>query len=98
MRERERLPARRDSELINFEHEGRKWKACISRFFDGRVGEIFIDGSKDSPLLALAQETAIVASIALQAGCPLATLQHALAGRSAGPIAAALALIERATP
>jgi ribonucleoside-diphosphate reductase alpha chain len=41
----------------------------------------------------LAQDTAIVASIALQSGCPLETLRHALSGRGEGPLSAALELI-----
>jgi hypothetical protein len=42
----------------------------------------------------MAQEAAIVASLALQAGCPLETLRHALDGRAEGPLAAAFAAIE----
>jgi hypothetical protein len=90
---RERLPNRRGAEVFDFEHNGRKWTATISRFPDGRVAELFIDGSKEAPIVQLAQESAIVASIALQNGCALETLRHALAGRNAGPLGAALALI-----
>lgn len=46
---RERLPNRRAAETFGFEHGGRKWTATISRFPDGRVAEIFIDGSKGGP-------------------------------------------------
>jgi hypothetical protein len=35
----------------------------------------------------------IVASIALQSGCPLDTLRHAFSGRGEGPLSAALDLI-----
>ena len=52
---------------------------------DGRLGEIFIEGPKDSLLLALARDTAIIASIALQYGAPASVILHALAGRDAGP-------------
>ena len=55
---------------------------------------MFLDAGKESPLLDLAQESAIVARLALQSGCPLETLRHALSGRSAGPLGAALGLIE----
>jgi hypothetical protein len=92
---RARLPDRRDCELIDFAHGGRKWTACVGRFADGRPAEIFIEGPKDSPLLALARDAAILASIALQHGATLATIRHALAGRDEGPLAAALALAER---
>ena len=91
---REQLPNRRGCELIGFEHGGRKWTACVGRFGDGRPAEVFIEGPKDSPLLALARDAAILASIAMQHGAPLAVIRHALAGRDEGPLAAALALID----
>jgi hypothetical protein len=94
MPERERLPNRRAVEVIDFEHAGRRWTATIGRFADGRIAEMFLDAGKESPLLDLAQESAIIASLALQTGCPLNTLRHAVSGRSAGPLGAALGLIE----
>jgi hypothetical protein len=94
MSDRERLPDRRGAELVDFEHGGRRWTVTVGRFADGRVAEIFIDGSKEAPIVDLAQESAIVASLALQSGCTLETLRHALAGRGAGPLGAALALID----
>ena len=97
MSDRERLPDRCEAELIDFEHDGRKWTATVGRFADGRIAELFIDGSKDAPIVELAQESAIVASLALQSGCALETLCDALAGRCAGPLGAALALVDVAT-
>ena len=94
MSERARLPNRRGAELIDFEYAGRKWTACIGRFEDGRPAEVFIEGPKDSPFLALARDAAILTSIALQFGAPLAVVRHALAGRDEGPLAAALALVD----
>jgi hypothetical protein len=93
MSERKRLADRRGADLVDFEHDGRKWTATVGRFADGRIAEIFIDGSKDAPIVELAQESAIVASLALQSGCALETLRHALAGRGAGPLGAALAMV-----
>jgi hypothetical protein len=90
----ERLPNRRAAELIDFEHDGRRWTATVGRFSDGRIAEVFIDGPKESPIVALAQDGALAASLALQSGCPLETLRHALSGREAGPLRTALALIE----
>ena len=89
-----RLPDRRGAELIDFVHDGRRWTATVGRFADGRVAEIFLDNCKHSPLAEMASEAAIVASIALQCGCPIETLRHALAGRDAGPLSTALDLIE----
>jgi ribonucleoside-diphosphate reductase alpha chain len=89
---RERLPNRRKSELFDFDHQGRRWTATIGRFSDGRVAEIFIDAAKGSPLAEMARDSALIASIALQSGCPFQTLRHALTGHGAGPLATALAL------
>ena len=94
MPERERLPNRRAAELIDFEHDRGRWTVTIGRYPDGRVAELFIDAPKETPLVELAQESAIIASLALQSGCPLNTLRHAVSGRSAGPLGAALGLIE----
>ena len=62
MSERQRLPDRRAAEVFDFEHNGRKWTATFSRFADGRIAELFIDGSKEAPIVELAQESAIVAA------------------------------------
>jgi hypothetical protein len=93
MSERERLPNRRAAEMFDFEHGGRRWTATVSRFPDRRVAEIFLDTPKVSSIGELAAEAAIVASLALQSGCPLETLRHALDGRDAGPLGAALLLL-----
>jgi hypothetical protein len=95
---RERLPDRRGAELVDFEHAGRRWTVAVGRFADGRIAELFLDAAKESPLVELAQESAIVASLALQSGCALETLSHALAGRSAGPLGAALAMVGGSAP
>jgi hypothetical protein len=94
---RERLPNRRAAEKINFEHCGRKWTLTVGRFADGRVAEIFLDLPKASDLAEMARESALAVSLALQSGCPLITLQHALRGREAGPLGAALSLIDGGT-
>ena len=93
MSDRERLPDRREAELVGFEHGGRRFTATVGRFADGRIVELFIDGPKEAPIVELAQESAIVASLALQSGCRFETLRHAIADRTAGPLGAALALI-----
>jgi hypothetical protein len=97
MSERERLPNRRAAEMFDFEHGGRKWTATIGRFPDGRVAEIFIHTPKVCAIAELAAEAGIVGSVALQHGCQLETLRHALDGRDAGPLGAALAIIGEAT-
>jgi hypothetical protein len=92
--ERERLPDRRGAEMFDFVHSGRRWTVTIGRFEDGRAAELFIDAEKCSPLGELAQDTAIIASLALQSGCALETLRHALGGRSESPLGAALRLLD----
>jgi ribonucleoside-diphosphate reductase alpha chain len=70
----------------------------IGRFDDGRIAEIFINGSKAGTTAeANAQDAAIIASLALQHGCPVGTIRHALArpGGSSGPLATLLNEIER---
>lgn len=101
---RERLPNRRKSEIISFKLRGAaKFRATISRFDDGRIGEVFIDTSKPCSGVAIAaRDTAIAASLALQFGCPLETMRKALErlndGAPAGPLAAALDIIGEAAP
>jgi hypothetical protein len=90
---RARLPNRRAAELFELDHDGRRWTVTVGRFSDGRVAELFLNSPKGGALAELAQELAIVTSLALQSGCALETLRHALAGSDAGPLAAALALI-----
>lgn len=93
MSERERLPDRHQADLFDFEHAGRQWTVAVGRFADGRIAELFIDVRKEAPIVELAPDSAIVASLALQSGCPIETLRHGFAGRNAGPLGTALALI-----
>ena len=94
MSERIRLPDRRGADVFEFDHGGRRWTTTIGRFPDGAVAEIFLD-TKPSPLADMAQDAAILASLALQHGAPFETVRHAITGRG-GPLAAALALIGEA--
>jgi hypothetical protein len=94
---RERLLNRRPHWLYRFECDGQIYTGGIGRFEDGRIAEIFINGSKvGSAAEANAQDAAIVASLALQHGCPIDTIRHALArsGGSTGPLATLLGKVE----
>jgi hypothetical protein len=91
---RERLPNRRPAELIDFVHAGREWTATVGRFADGRVAEVFLRAGKDSDLARLAEESAIVASLALQHGCDIATIRHLIESTGAGPLSTVLDLID----
>jgi hypothetical protein len=92
---RERLANRRFSESFWFEWNGMPFTATISRFDDDRLAEIFLgNGKAGSHTDAAAKDSAIVASLALQHGVPLATIRHALLRNSQGvaesPLGAAL--------
>jgi hypothetical protein len=95
---RQRLRNRRPHWLYRFECDGQIYTGGIGRFDDGRIAEIFINGAKvGSAAEANAQDAAIVASLALQHGCPIETIRHALArsGGATGPLATLLNEVER---
>jgi hypothetical protein len=98
MAERERLPRRRRHEVLEFEHVGLRCHAGVGRYADQRVGEIFLNIAKDGSAADVnARDSAIAASLALQHGCDLQVLRHALTrnadGSAAGPLGRLLDLI-----
>jgi hypothetical protein len=100
MTARNSLPNRRASQNIAFERDNLKYQMTIGLYPDGRVGEIFLNAEHSNSLLdVMTHDAAILASIALQFGCPLDTLRHAIkrdsGGEAASPIGAAL---DRITP
>jgi hypothetical protein len=97
--ERKRLPDRRASETFDFQSQGPRFTATVSRFDDGRLGEIFLTNHKAGSMAGInASDAAVVASIALQFGVPLDVIRHALMrdarGNASGPLAVALDKIE----
>jgi hypothetical protein len=96
---RNKLPDRRRAETRTFEHAGAHFRLTLGFFPDGRVGELFLNHDHcDSALDALAQDAAILASLALQLGGSIEVIRHALKrnrnGVAATPIGAAIDLIE----
>jgi hypothetical protein len=92
---RESLPNRRACQTVAFEHDGSRYCLTVGFYLDARPGEIFLNHDRgDSLLDVLAADAAILASLALQHGCTLETIAHALkrdsAGRAASPIGAAV--------
>ncbi len=92
---RNHLPNRRPAETIAFDRDGSHYQLTIGFYPDGRVGEIFLGADRSDSLLdGLMHDAAILASLALQHGCPLNTITHALKrdarGQAASPIGAAL--------
>jgi hypothetical protein len=94
---RDRLPNRRKSITTTFEQDGSRYQMTVGYFPDGRTGEIFLNHDRgDSMLDVLTSDAAILASLALQHGCTLETIAHALKrdgrGIAASPIGAAVDL------
>jgi hypothetical protein len=97
---RERLPDRRSNESFSFELNGLRFSATVSRFPDGRIGELFLNNHKfGNQSDTNARDAAILLSFALQHGADLETIRRALCrdshGRALGPIAEALDIIAR---
>jgi hypothetical protein len=76
---RARLPWRRDSRLVEFEHEGVGFTVGYTRDDQGRILELFVSGPKiGSAASALAIDGAILASLVLQLGADAHELAHSL--------------------
>jgi ribonucleoside-diphosphate reductase alpha chain len=96
--QRERLPNKRRSENGAFAQNNLNFQMTVGFYPDGRVGEIFLNAEHANSLLdVLAHDAAIAISLALQFGCPLDTLRHAIkrdsSGTAASPIGIALDLV-----
>jgi ribonucleoside-diphosphate reductase alpha chain len=98
---RETLPNRRRSEVIAFVHDSIGYRANVSRFADGRLAEVFLNGGKkpNTAVAIIGHDLAVTASLALQFGCPVETLRKALLrlsnGDAAGSLGALLDIVER---
>lgn len=95
---REAIPNRRQIETFKFEFAGIKLHASVSHFDDGRVAEVFVDAGKcNTGIQAVARDGAILISLALQHGCPVETLRHAMtrddSEAAASPLGALLDLV-----
>jgi hypothetical protein len=76
---RKRLADRRASETFGLECNGLAYVATISRFDDGKIGEIFLSAAKaGSAVDTAARDCAIVCSIGLQCGADIETVRKAL--------------------
>lgn len=76
------LSQRRHAEAFEFEHDGIRYRASVSRFGEpltGPIAEVFLEGGRiGSSVQALGRDCAVLASLALQFGCPIETIQKAL--------------------
>jgi hypothetical protein len=92
---RNRLPNRRPAVTTAFERDGSRYQLTTGHFLDGSIGEIFLSIDRSDSLLdVLAHDAAIITSLALQHGCSLDEIRHALKrdgrGVAASPLGAAL--------
>ena len=95
---RQRLPNRRQHELLTFQHDGIRYTAGVGRFEDGTLAEIFLNTAKQGTAIDVnARDAAVAASLLLQHGCSVNTLRQALTrngdGSGSGPLARALDLL-----
>jgi ribonucleoside-diphosphate reductase alpha chain len=95
---RRRLPNRRPSISFEVEAGGLKYSATVSRYADGRIGELFLNNHKsNSAADCNARDSAITFSIAIQHGADPEVIRRALCrdaqGRASGPLGAALDLL-----
>lgn len=98
MTARERLPDRRASETFELEAGGLRYTATVSRFANGRIGELFLSNHKsNSQSDCNARDAAITFSIAVQHGADPEVIRRALCrdsrGQASGPLGVALDLL-----
>jgi ribonucleoside-diphosphate reductase alpha chain len=91
MTARHRLPNRRSSTVVQFEHDSQRYRASGSFWpATGHLAEVFLDvGKAGSAVQVHADDAAVLASLLLQHGVSVAAIRHSLSG----PIAVALDLL-----
>jgi hypothetical protein len=99
---RQRLSNRRFSESFSFSVEGMRYTATISRFDDGRLGELFLNNHKHGNQSDTnARDAAIILSFVLQYGANIDEIRSALCrdarGKAMGPVGAALDFMAEGT-
>lgn len=100
---RNTLPNRRAHELISFTHDGLEYVAGFGFFESGDLAEVFLDcGKQGCGAEAIARDSAILASIAMQNGVPAQQIQHSLQklgnGNAASALGKAFNLIQEHAP
>jgi hypothetical protein len=79
MSDRKPLPLRRRAETIKVRHGGATYHISTGHYAGGQLGEVFISTNKvGSNIEAMARDLAILISLALQHGCQIETISHAL--------------------
>jgi len=95
---REKLPSRRGCEGFDIAAFGLKFHASVGRFDDGRLAEVFLTNHKAGSMAGiLANDSAVLCSIALQYGAPLDVIRKALMrdpqGNASSPLGRVLDLL-----
>ncbi len=87
---RQRLPNRRPAHTEALEVAGQAFTATVGFDECGRPREVFMAAGKEGSLLnALLADAAVVISVALQSGVPVAALAKSVGRLPAGPVAPA---------
>lgn len=95
---RDVLASRRLGYIYSFDYEGVSYTAQFGKNASGQIAELFLNGGKEgSAARKIANECAVILSIALQYGAPLNVIVDALPKladgiSAAGPVGRALAL------
>jgi hypothetical protein len=90
---RQHLENRRGSMTFDFEVGGLHYTATVSRFVDGKIGELFLSNHKNNSTAdAAARDAAITFSIAVQHGADPETIRQALCGDGDGSASGALGM------
>lgn len=93
------LPNRRAHETLRFEHWGLAYVVGLGRANNrSPISEVFLNCAKSGTQAeTLARDSAVLLSLALQHGVPLATIGHAITrdadGKPSGPIGALVDLM-----
>jgi hypothetical protein len=92
---RQRLPNRRPCVTFSFRCNSLRYACTFGLAADGTIAEVFLSNHRSgSDTDAVAKDSAVVCSLALQHGVPLSTIRGALLrdshGRASSPLGAAL--------
>ena len=93
-RMRQALPQRRAAETFNIRFWNQPFTVTVGFYADGTPGEVFIDGPKTGQdIQSIARDAAVILSLALQHGVPLATIRRASTRGTHGEAASILGAI-----
>jgi hypothetical protein len=91
---RRTLPQRRAAETFDLLFRNRTVTIAAGFYSGGELGEVFINGGKTGQdIQSTARDAAVVISLALQHGVPVADLRHAVTRDSSGAAASILGAI-----